>query len=144
MRPSFKIDRSGQNGSADEEGQSHVNEHTPLVGVQNGGGSSHNGRGFWGQVFLGKHTPGLDSPNPFVKWPVHVWNVLKITLLSSKCITPRQLESSQDHGFCSPPYHAVFLSSLQTMSTYSCSSSHSVSLPACPSGAPRLSSPSTS
>ncbi|KAG8169930.1 hypothetical protein KVR01_000675 [Diaporthe batatas] len=83
MRPSFKIDRSGQNGSADEEGQSHANEHTPLVGNQNGGGSSHNGRGFWGQVFLGKHTPGLDSPNPFVKWPVHVWNVLKITLLSN-------------------------------------------------------------
>lgn len=91
MRPSFKIDRTGQNGSADDEGQSHVDENTPLVGVQNGGGSSHNGRGFWGQVFLGKHTPGLDSPNPFVSWPVHVWNVFKITLLSSKCLLRRSL-----------------------------------------------------
>ncbi|KAL2274853.1 hypothetical protein FJTKL_02679 [Diaporthe vaccinii] len=80
MRPSFKI---GQNGSAEDEGQSHVDEHTPLVGVPNGGGSSHNSRGFWGRVFLGKDTPGLNSPNPFVRWPVHVFNVFKITLLSN-------------------------------------------------------------
>lgn len=86
MRPSFKIDRTGQNGSADDEGQSHVNENTPLVGHLNGGNSSHNGRSFWGQVFLGKETPGLHSPNPFVRWPVHVFNILKITLLSSKCL----------------------------------------------------------
>ncbi|KAK2599249.1 hypothetical protein N8I77_011019 [Diaporthe amygdali] len=83
MRPSFKIDRTGQNGSADDEGQSHVNENTPLVGHLNGGNSSHNGRSFWGQVFLGKETPGLHSPNPFVRWPVHVFNILKITLLSN-------------------------------------------------------------
>ncbi|KAM7207475.1 Sodium/calcium exchanger domain containing protein [Naviculisporaceae sp. PSN 640] len=30
-----------------------------------------------------KHTPGTDSPNPLVKWPARVWNVTKVTLLSS-------------------------------------------------------------
>lgn len=89
MRTSFKVNGTGHNGAADGEGQSHVNENTPLIAVPNGGGSSHNDRGFWGQVFLGKHTPGLNSPNPFVKWPIHVFNILKITLLSSKCLPPR-------------------------------------------------------
>jgi hypothetical protein len=144
MRPSFKIDRTGHNGSADEEGQSHVDERTPLVGVPNGGSSSHNGRGFWGQVFLGKHTPGLDSPNPFVKWPVHVWNVLKITLLSSESLSPQDFGSEQDKRFYFSPCQSVLLLFIQTMSMYSYSSSRSVSLLACPSGAPRLSSPSTS
>lgn len=102
MRPSFKI---GQNGSADDEGQSHVDEHTPLVGVPNGGGSSHNSRGFWGQVFLGKDTPGLNSPNPFVRWPVHVWNVFKITLLSSKCLQRRS--SAPKETIASPSLPAI-------------------------------------
>lgn len=126
MRPSFKIDRTGQNGSADEEGQSHVDENTPLVGLSNGGGSSHNGRGFWGQVFLGKHTPGLDSPNPFVKWPVHVWNVFKITLLSSKCLLPRELGLNETIASASLIAILCSYESIQTMSTSSCSSSHSV------------------
>jgi Ca2+:H+ antiporter len=90
---------------------SHVNENTPLI--PNGGGSLHNGRGFWGQVFLVKDTPGLDSPNPFVSWPVHVSNVLKITLLSSKCLTP-PLNPGLDEAAASAclPAMTIFLLSL--------------------------------
>ncbi|KAH8755014.1 Sodium/calcium exchanger protein-domain-containing protein [Diaporthe sp. PMI_573] len=83
MGPSFRIDRIAQGSSAANDGESYADENRPLVGVPKGDGLSQNSRGFWGQMFLGKHTPQLDSPNPFVKWPVHIWNVLKITLLSN-------------------------------------------------------------
>lgn len=64
-----------------------VNEITPLLPNGDGAGATNNHRGgFWRQVFLDpKKTPGLDSPNPFVKWPVHVFNITKVVLLSSKC-----------------------------------------------------------
>lgn len=79
MRTSFG---SGPNGTPGNGGQSHLDEHTPLIA--NGRTASHNGHGFWHEVFLDpKKTPGLDSPNPYVKWPVHVFNVTKIVLLSS-------------------------------------------------------------
>lgn len=79
MRTSFG---SGPNGTSGE-GSNPADERTPLIA--NGGTASHNGHGFWHDVFLDpKKTPGLDNPNPFVKWPVHVFNVCKIVLLSSK------------------------------------------------------------
>lgn len=64
--------------------QSQLDEHTPLIPTSNANGAAHNGHRFWHDVFLDtKKTPGLDSPNPFVRWPVHVFNVFKIVLLSS-------------------------------------------------------------
>jgi len=39
---------------------------------------------FWWAFFLDrKRTPGTDSHNPFVSVPAHIWNVTKVTLLSS-------------------------------------------------------------
>lgn len=56
-------------------------ESTPLL---NGGGAPNHDDHFWRDVFLNsKTTPGMDSHNPFVSWPVHGFNVLKITLFSS-------------------------------------------------------------
>lgn len=65
------------------DGSSHQdpNEETPLI---NGGGAPNHHDHFWRDVFLNsKTTPGMDSHNPFVSWPVHAFNVVKITLFSS-------------------------------------------------------------
>lgn len=79
MRTSFG---SEPNGTIGNGGQSTADERMPLIA--NGSGASHSNHGFWHDVFLDpKKTPGLDSPNPFVRWPVHVFNVFKIVLLSS-------------------------------------------------------------
>ncbi|KAK7736569.1 Vacuolar calcium ion transporter [Cytospora paraplurivora] len=85
MRSFTNPSRSSTNGSANLEGRSEANEESPLINRRATNGTSHHdGRGFWGQVFLDpKRTPGLDSRNPFVSWPVHVFNVLKVTLLSN-------------------------------------------------------------
>jgi Ca2+:H+ antiporter len=72
-------DHEGVNGARDSEAQpSH--EYTPLLS-----GDQANGRRDAAYHFFldTKFTPGADSPNPFVKWPAHVWHVTKITLLSS-------------------------------------------------------------
>ncbi|KAI1334564.1 Calcium/proton exchanger [Xylariaceae sp. FL0016] len=37
----------------------------------------------WEVLFNTKHTPGADSPKPWVKWPAYVWHITKATLLSS-------------------------------------------------------------
>lgn len=80
MRTSFGSDPAGTVGTGS---QSHADEHTPLIAA-NGAPTAHSNHGFWHDVFLDpKKTPGLDSPNPFVSWPVHVFNVFKIVLLSS-------------------------------------------------------------
>lgn len=50
----------------------------------NGASHTNHADHFWRDVFLDpKSTPGMDSHNPFVSWPVHGFNVFKITLLSS-------------------------------------------------------------
>lgn len=67
-------------------------ESTPLI---NGGGNTDHGGHFWHDVFLDpKKTPGMDSHNPFVSWPVNAFNVFKMTLLSSTSI-PSRLALSQ-------------------------------------------------
>jgi hypothetical protein len=71
------------NGTSDPERQA-TNESTPLLsgGFLQNGGASRRDQAY--HLFLDrKHTPGVDSANPFVKWPAHVWHVTKITLLSS-------------------------------------------------------------
>ncbi|KAK3316130.1 Sodium/calcium exchanger protein-domain-containing protein [Apodospora peruviana] len=56
-----------------------VNEDTPLLG----GTPVHQRGPVWRFFLDGTDTPGTDSPNPFVKFPARVWNVAKVTLLSS-------------------------------------------------------------
>ncbi|KAI0421632.1 calcium/proton exchanger [Xylaria grammica] len=68
-----------ENGTADER--------TPLV-VGNGGSAPRNDdtknhSSIWEFFFNSKHTPGSDSPKPWVKYPAHVWHISKATLLSS-------------------------------------------------------------
>ncbi|KAI1173527.1 calcium/proton exchanger [Nemania sp. FL0916] len=62
-------------------------ENTSLLGGENGSSLSRRNtkrhsstREF---LFNSSHTPGCDSPNPWVKYPAHVWHVTKATLLSS-------------------------------------------------------------
>lgn len=67
-------------------GPSHLvpSEDTPLLNGDNALDHAHPRDHFWRDVFLdSKKTPGMDSHNPFVSWPVHAFNVVKITLLSS-------------------------------------------------------------
>ncbi|KAK4111294.1 Calcium/proton exchanger [Canariomyces notabilis] len=46
--------------------------------------SSHHSSGFWRHLLLNpRSSPGTDSPNPLVRWPAYLWNVTKVTLLSS-------------------------------------------------------------
>ncbi|KAK3381358.1 Sodium/calcium exchanger protein-domain-containing protein [Podospora didyma] len=73
-----------QNGHNGPNGHTYtdMDEDSPLLGhvVSQDLGA----RGFWSQVFFDrKGTPGTNSPNVFVKLPARVWNVAKITLLSS-------------------------------------------------------------
>ncbi|CAN8097976.1 unnamed protein product [Discula destructiva] len=61
----------------------HPTEETPLINGAGAGAPDHADH-FWRGVFLDpKKTPGTDSHNPFVSWPAHAFNVLKVTLLSS-------------------------------------------------------------
>lgn len=61
-----------------------VNERTRLLANGDGAAAHSDQKGFWHQVFLDpKKTPGLDSPKAWVRWPVHVFNVIKLVLLSS-------------------------------------------------------------
>ncbi|KAI3335690.1 calcium/proton exchanger [Ustulina deusta] len=64
-----------------------LNERTPLVN-ENGGSAPRNDDSkdhspTWEFLFNSRNTPGRDSPKPWVKYPAHVWHVVKATLLSS-------------------------------------------------------------
>ncbi|KAI6088694.1 Calcium/proton exchanger [Hypoxylon rubiginosum] len=64
-----------------ENGEAH--EGTPLLG-SNGTANGHHDRGeTWQFFFNSQHTPGVDNPKPWVKYPAHVWHITKATLLSS-------------------------------------------------------------
>ncbi|KAL1877326.1 hypothetical protein VTK73DRAFT_8779 [Phialemonium thermophilum] len=57
------------------------NESSPLLAVP----SAHDGEPhFWRHLlFNRRHTPGVDSPNPLVRWPARTFDVTKVTLLSN-------------------------------------------------------------
>lgn len=86
-------------------------ENTHLLPNGDGAAAHHDPKGFWRHVFLDpKTTPGLDSPKAWVKWPVHVFNVIKVVLLSSKSPSCRFAQSlrrgcqrlSASDALCSP------------------------------------------
>ncbi|KAK4219956.1 hypothetical protein QBC37DRAFT_74859 [Rhypophila decipiens] len=58
-------------------------ETTPLLGPSPIVHPSHERGPVWRFFLDTKNTPGTDSPNPLTKWPARVWNVTKVTLLSS-------------------------------------------------------------
>ncbi|KAI0459039.1 calcium/proton exchanger [Xylaria acuta] len=62
-------------------------ERTPLVGENGNSTPGHDGaknhNSTWEFLFNSKSTPGCDSPKPWVKYPAHVWHIMKATLLSS-------------------------------------------------------------
>lgn len=54
-------------------------ERRPLLGRS----TSHAEPGFWRHLLINNQSsPGINSPNPFIRWPARVWNVTKVTLLS--------------------------------------------------------------
>lgn len=98
-------------------GPSHRNptEDTPLI---NGANTTDHSDHFWRDVFLDpKKTPGMDSHNPFVSWPVHAFNVFKITLLSSTSIPSRLALSQHKAVTVSCPIRSMHMNSflLQAM-----------------------------
>ncbi|GAP87117.1 putative calcium proton exchanger [Rosellinia necatrix] len=66
-------------------------ERSPLItGNGNGNGRVPNGNSAikdhgsaWEFFFNSRHTPGCDSPKPWVNYPANVWHIIKATLLSS-------------------------------------------------------------
>ncbi|KAI0009225.1 Calcium/proton exchanger [Xylariaceae sp. FL0662B] len=70
---------------AGENGEPH--EGSALLGYGDGltnGFHRHRGHGeAWEFFFNAQHTPGTDNANRWVKYPAHVWHVVKATLLSS-------------------------------------------------------------
>jgi Ca2+:H+ antiporter len=62
------------------------NENTALLTV-NGNGNGNEGvrkRSTFHEIFLNKrHTPGMESDNPFVRANAHVFHIVKATLLSN-------------------------------------------------------------
>lgn len=82
-------------------------EHTHLLSNGDGAAAHHDNKGFWRHVFLDpKTTPGLDSPKPWIKWPVHVFNVIKVVLLSSMSIWGFRSLSGKAANGC-PAFHAM-------------------------------------
>lgn len=67
-------DYRGENGTPDER--------TSLIG-QNGNRDTKGHNPTWEFFLNSKHTPGCDSPKPWVKYPAYVWHTAKATLLSS-------------------------------------------------------------
>lgn len=62
-----------------------MDEESPLLGPRHAAShiSVHPDSGFWRHLLLNPHSsPGADNPNPFIRWPAHVWNVTKVTLFS--------------------------------------------------------------
>ncbi|KAI0022845.1 Calcium/proton exchanger [Xylariomycetidae sp. FL0641] len=66
------------NSHQGENGDAH--EGTPLLGAHSNA-SGHSDT--WDFFFNTKHTPGADSPKPWVSYPAHVWHITKATLLSN-------------------------------------------------------------
>lgn len=83
---------NSQNGTVNGNGSSSAHfaslgdmngERRPLLGHLSGS-TLHAEPGFWRHLLINpESTPGTNSPNPFVRWPALVWNVTKVTLLSS-------------------------------------------------------------
>lgn len=57
-------------------------ERRPLLG-HHVASTLHAEPGFWRHLLISNQSsPGINDPNPFVRWPARVWNVTKVTLLS--------------------------------------------------------------
>lgn len=66
-------------------------ERRPLLG-NHVSSTLHPEPGFWRHLLVNARTsPGIDSPNPFVRYPARVWNVTKVTLFSCMYPTPAAL-----------------------------------------------------
>ncbi|KAH9884084.1 Calcium/proton exchanger [Xylariomycetidae sp. FL2044] len=66
-----------ENGGEPHEGTS------LLGGLSPSGGHSKGHSETWEFFFNTSHTPGIDSPKPWVRYSAHSWHILKATLLSS-------------------------------------------------------------
>ncbi|KAL2260146.1 hypothetical protein VTK26DRAFT_5949 [Humicola hyalothermophila] len=82
----IKTDGFAGNGSASghhaADDDDEMNEYRPLLPHRHTSATPESG--FWKHLLRNpKSSPGTDSHNPFVRWPAHVWNVTKVTLLSS-------------------------------------------------------------
>ncbi|KAK1755714.1 Sodium/calcium exchanger protein-domain-containing protein [Echria macrotheca] len=60
-----------------------MDEETPLIGRDYPDGQPPNSSFWWAFFLDNKGTPGTDHPNPLVRWPTQLWNIGKVTLLSS-------------------------------------------------------------
>ncbi|KAK4128471.1 Calcium/proton exchanger [Parathielavia appendiculata] len=59
-------------------------ERRPLLGHHHLASTLHAEPGFWRHLLINpQSSPGINSPNPLVKWPARGWNVTKVTLFSS-------------------------------------------------------------
>ncbi|KAI8635581.1 calcium/proton exchanger [Xylariaceae sp. FL1651] len=76
----FGHEHPRENGAPNER-TSLLNNINSGLHLQNGNTKGHNPT--WEFFFNSKHTPGRDSPKPWVKYPAHVWHITKATLLSS-------------------------------------------------------------
>ncbi|KAK1774066.1 Sodium/calcium exchanger protein-domain-containing protein [Copromyces sp. CBS 386.78] len=86
---------NGTNGSTNGHLNGHINGHTngyttmdperrPLLGNRGRWTTESDSDFSWRAFFLDtKRTPGTEDSNPLVKYPTRVWNVTKVTLLSS-------------------------------------------------------------
>jgi Ca2+:H+ antiporter len=61
-------------------------ERRPLLGHHHVPSTLHAEPGFWRHLLINpQSSPGIDSPNPLVRWPARAWNVTKVTLFSCTC-----------------------------------------------------------
>ncbi|KAL2264786.1 hypothetical protein VTJ83DRAFT_7296 [Remersonia thermophila] len=81
--------RHASTGSLSFDGSNSIqdnmnDERTPLMGGNHRGPEPPKpSPGFWRHLLLDpRSSPGIDSPNPLVKWPALAWNVAKVTLYS--------------------------------------------------------------
>lgn len=82
--------KSGPNGhdhgraGAGSEAVDAVDERSPLISLNNR--PAENNRSLAHRILLDRRrTPGMDSDRRSVRWLAHTFNVVKATLLSSKC-----------------------------------------------------------
>ena len=69
-----------------ENGDAH--ERTSLLGSGSGGPNGDARHSYTRDFFLNSaYTPGTDSRKPWIRFPAHVWHILKAVLLSSKLVT---------------------------------------------------------
>lgn len=77
---------SDNNHPHSENGEAH--EGTSLLGNGSGGINGHAHHSYTRDFFFNSaYTPGTDSRKLWVRFPAHVWHILKAVLLSSKLIT---------------------------------------------------------